>query len=84
VKFVVKRVEPSPGRPAGIEYSLTLHDRSNRRVVGFDNAHPLRSRRDDARYDHRHLAGRIVPYTYQSVAKLIEDFWRAVDNALQG
>ena len=40
VKFVVRRVIPSPKRPHGIEYSLTMHDSSNRRLVGFDNAHP--------------------------------------------
>ncbi len=40
VKFMVRRVVASPGRPHGIEYSLTMHDAKNQRLVGFDNAHP--------------------------------------------
>ena len=41
VKFIVKKVEPSSERPHGLSYSLTLHDESGARLVGFDNAHPL-------------------------------------------
>jgi len=33
------RVEPSLKMPHGVKYSLTLHNRSNKRVIGFDNAH---------------------------------------------
>jgi predicted transcriptional regulator len=41
-KFEVRRVAASPERPQGIEYSLTLHDSSNQRLAGFDNAHAVR------------------------------------------
>ena len=34
-KFEVRRVEASPERPHGIEYSLTLHDAGNHRLAGF-------------------------------------------------
>jgi hypothetical protein len=59
VKFVARRVTPGPERPQGIEYSLTMHDSDNRRLVGFDNAHPVPGAKRYQRgvggaYDHRH------------------------------
>jgi hypothetical protein len=39
VRFVVHEVPPSPERPHGLSYSLTLHDQTGTRLVGFDNAH---------------------------------------------
>lgn len=88
VKFVVRRVIPSPERPHGIEYSLTMHDSSNRRLVGFDNAHPAlgakRPQRGTGRaYDHRHRLGTVKPYPYENAAKLVADFWDAVDEVLK-
>ncbi len=88
VKFVVKRVTPSPARPHGIEYSLTMHDSDNRRLVGFDNAHPVprtkRSQRSTGRaYDHWHRLGTVKPYPYDNAAKLVADFWKAVDEMLK-
>ena len=88
VKFVVRRVIPSPERPHGIEYSLTMHDSSNRRLVGFDNAHPApgakRPERGTGRvYDHRHRLGTVKPYPYENAAKLVADFWEAVDEVLK-
>ena len=41
-KFEAHRVEPSPEVPHGIKYSLTLQDRTGQRVLGFDNAHPIK------------------------------------------
>jgi hypothetical protein len=43
VRFVVKRVDVSSERPHGLSYSLTLHDETGTRLVGFDNAHPVAS-----------------------------------------
>ncbi len=88
VKFIVRRVPPSPERPHGIEYSLTMHDSSNRRLVGFDNAHPIPKakpfRRDISRaYDHWHRLGKVKAYGYQDAAKLVADFWEAVDEVLK-
>lgn len=40
VKFEVKRCEVSTERPHGLRYSLTLHDASGSRLVGFDT--PIR------------------------------------------
>jgi len=86
VKFEAKRVQPSENRPQGIKYSLTLHDRSNTRMMGFDNAHAIEfgAKTNVAPkriYDHWHKDesdnGR--PYNYKNAGKLIEDFWKEVD-----
>lgn len=42
VKFKVTKVDPSPEKPHGLDYSLTLHDETGHRLVGFDNAHSVR------------------------------------------
>jgi hypothetical protein len=42
VKFDVKQVPVSREKPHGLEYSLTLHGSENERLLGFDNAHPVR------------------------------------------
>jgi hypothetical protein len=44
VKFEVQKVDVSAERPHGIKYSITLHNSANRRLVGFDNAHPAKTR----------------------------------------
>ena len=38
VKIEVKRTTPTPQRPHGLSYSLTLHDPRGVRLLGFDNA----------------------------------------------
>lgn len=82
-KFEVKRVAPSPARPHGIRYSLTLHDRNNRRVLGYDNAHGVPKR--NLPFDHRHrVPGDMgVPYDFKSPEKLLIDFWTDVDRILK-
>jgi hypothetical protein len=42
VKFEVKRVPVIPEKPHGLDYSLTLHGGDGERLLGFDNAHPIR------------------------------------------
>lgn len=42
VKFEVKRVPVTSERPHGLDYSLTLHDGNGKRLLGFDNSHPVR------------------------------------------
>ena len=44
VKFVVMRTEITSQRPHGLRYSLTLHAPDGERLVGFDNAQPVRER----------------------------------------
>ncbi len=87
VKFVVHRVPPSPERPYGIGYSLTLHGADGKRLVGFDNAHPVRPSRGPGRggvtHDHKHRHDTVRPYAYSSAAELLADFWTEVDAVLK-
>ena len=36
---------PKPEIPHGIRYNLTLHNRHNKRVMGFDNAHAVKGKK---------------------------------------
>ena len=88
VKFIVVRTEVTPQRPHGLSYSLTLHAPDGERLVGFDNAHPVRERRGPGtrrrrESDHRHRLRSIGPYEYRSAAALLEDFWNEVDAVLK-
>lgn len=83
VKFSVKRVAPSPEKPHGLDYSLTLHGARGERLVGFDNAHPIRptsgpSGRKRGRRDHKHRLRTARPYEYADAATLLADFWAEV------
>ena len=88
VKFEIWRVDASRERPHGLSYSFTLHGPDNRRLVGFDNAHPTRparSGRKGARAnDHWHRTesdpGR--PYAFKDAARLIDDFFDEVERVL--
>jgi hypothetical protein len=87
VKFDVTLVTQSENRPHGIRYSLTLHDRSNQRIMGFDNAHVIKHKcrnNNPKAYDHVHyyLATHPKGYCYKNAASLLEDFWHAVDKTL--
>ena len=42
LRFVIKKVNQPPTRPHGLDYSFTLHDGEGKRILGFDNAHPVR------------------------------------------
>ena len=43
IKFEAYQVEPTKKIPHGVRYSLTLHDKNNNRVIGYDNAHSFKS-----------------------------------------
>jgi hypothetical protein len=86
VKFVVKQVPPSPERPHGLSYSLTLHDETGARLVGFDNAHAAPARKGRGGrvvLDHRHRMRTTRPYEYRDAATLLADFWVEVDAVLK-
>ena len=88
VKFVVKRVEASPERPHGLNYSLTLHDEDGERLLGFDNAHPVHETsgpgaRTRIEFDHQHHGERIRFYLYADAATLLADFWTEVEAILK-
>jgi len=88
VQFVIRRVEPSPERPHGLNYSLTLHGPGGVRLAGFDNAHSIRKSRGPGGgprgpYDHRHRMETVRPYRFKDAGTLIEDFWAEVDRFLK-
>lgn len=83
-KFEAYRVEPTEQIPHGISYSLTLHDKNNRRVIGFDNAHAVKPKRKKygARkmtWDHKHQQEKVFSYEFESAGQLLVDFWEAVE-----
>ena len=45
--------------PHGIRYSLTLHNSSNQRILGFDNAHSIQPQKNQKykgrRYEYDHI-----------------------------
>lgn len=89
VKFSLRRVAVSADRPHGLEYSLTLHDASGRRLLGYDNAHPVRASggpggKPGILRDHRHWLKAVRPYVFHDAATLLEDFWGDVDRILRG
>jgi hypothetical protein len=84
VKFSACRVVPSEFIPHEIKYSLTLHDRNNTRIVGYDNAHdclpkskPYRARK--VTWDHVHKKEKVEPYEFDSASQLMDDFWKTVN-----
>ncbi len=88
VRIRARQVTPEPGRPHGIDYSLTLHDPNGNRLLGYDNAHPVRSGRSPSaahfvRYDHRHLRTSVRRYDYSDAGTLLEDFWSDVEKILE-
>ena len=81
VRFVVKEIPPSAERLHGLSYSLTLHDGTGARLVGFDNAHAApakKGRGGRVAHDHRHRLRTTRPYEYRDAATLLADFWAEV------
>ena len=88
VKFLVLHTRVTAERPHGLSYSLTLHAPDGERLVGFDNAHPVKERRGPRprrrrERDHRHRLRTIQPYEYKDAATLLADFWKEVDEVLR-
>ena len=92
VKFGAKKVKPTPQIPHGISYSLTLHDRNNTRLLGYDNAHHIKKRRKGRKkytarkisWDHKHHQNVMTEYDFESASQLIDDFWKDVDQIVKG
>jgi len=87
-KFEAFGVTAAPQIPHGVRYSLTLHDRNNNRVIGFDNAHTFKPKKNKygARkitWDHKHKMEKVIPYEFESASQLIEDFWKEVEVILK-
>ncbi len=77
--------------PHGIKYCLTLHDNSGQRLLGFDNAHLIKTKKRgrfigrSIIYDHKHLGPDDVgaPYAFESAEQLLIDFFAEVDKVLK-
>lgn len=82
VKIEVRRVAQGEEKPHGIKYSLTLHNASGERLLGYDNAHGLLYNLSAKAYDHMHKGGKIVKDNYRDAAKFLEDFWKDVDRII--
>ena len=88
VRFSVRRVPASEAKPHGLDYSLTLHGPDGERLIGFDNAHPVKGGsgpggKTGPTLDHKHVLKRVRPYQYRDAASLLADFWTAVDAVLR-
>lgn len=82
--------EQTKERPHGLRYSLTLHDRFNNRIMGFDNAHAIEFGRKTyvapkRSYDHWHenSLDEGQPYYYINAATLLKDFWKKVEDIIK-
>jgi hypothetical protein len=89
-KFEVRRIQPTEAVPHGIRYSLTLHDHRGGRLMGFDNAHAIKSKMKSLHqgrktYDHRHRHSedKGIPYEFIDGHQLLKDFWLEVDRILR-
>lgn len=66
VEIKVWDVEATFDKPHGYKYSL-VYIVEGERVVGYDNA--------EQKGDHRHYGNRTEPYKFESLHKLVEDFY---------
>ncbi len=88
-KIDAKMVMQSKGIPHGVRYSLTLHDSSNSRILGYDNAHRFKTGRRGfetraTEWDHIHEGNKVRWYKFESAGQLMEDFWNDVKRIIEG
>lgn len=85
------QVNPTNEMPHGIRYSLTLHDRSGNRILGYDNAHAIKPHSkykyagQIMPYDHKHRnkTDKGISYEFQDGYQLLNDFFADVDRVLK-
>lgn len=87
-KIEAYEVKPDEHIPHGIRYSLTLHNKNNQRVLGFDNAHAYKPRKKKygghkIAWDHKHKEEQVDPYEFETAGQLLEDFWKAVEQTIK-
>jgi outer membrane receptor for Fe3+-dicitrate len=89
IKIEAWEVDVSLASPYGIRYSLTLHNPKGLRILGYDNAHAVKSSSGyngrKLPYDHKHRnaedAG--IRYEFKDAHQLLSDFFEDVDKALR-
>lgn len=92
VKFEARKTNTTNQKPHGISYSLTLHDRNNSRILGYDNAHkykPPKKGRNKYKakkitWDHKHFREKIESYEFESASQLLDDFWKEAQKIVKG
>jgi hypothetical protein len=88
VEIRARRVPPTAAKPHGIDYALSLFSADGKRLVGYDNAHPVATARAPSRKkretrDHRHVRTTTKPYAYADAETLLQDFWTDVERILK-
>jgi hypothetical protein len=91
IKIEAWLVEATRHMPHGVRYSLTLHDKYGKRVLGYDNAHEVKppkkfkyaGRRWPYDHRHRHMTDKGEPYEFKDAQQLLVDFFADVDRVLQ-
>jgi len=91
VKFDVSRTDVTKERPHGLRYSLTLHEKYGKRIMGYDNAHAVKlpkkykysGRVVEYDHHHRHSLDRGIPYEFKDPYQLLHDFFEKVDEVLK-
>ncbi len=86
-KIDAKRVMRNDNIPHGVRYALTLHNSSNLRVLGYDNAHRFKTGRRGFKvkvteWDHKHVGNKVERYKFESAGQLLEDFWSDVQRII--
>jgi len=86
-KIDAKMVIQSDKIPHGVRYSLTLHNKRNLRVLGYDNAHRFRGGRKGfgiktTEWDHKHEGSKVKPYEFKNTGQLLKDFWTDVERII--
>lgn len=86
-KIEAYRTTPNTHIPHGIRYSLTLHNRHNVRILGYDNAHGIKPQRKKfgakrEEWDHKHERKIVEPYEFENAGQLLEDFWKDVNRIM--
>lgn len=93
-KIKATKVKPNAHIPHGIRYELTLHNKQNQRIMGFDNAHaPTLDKYSKklgkykgtiTEWDHQHktLKDKGSAYQYESAHQLLSDFFDKVNQII--
>ena len=91
VKIDAWEVDRSREIPHGVHYSLSLHEPSGKRILGYDNAYAVKSPKkfkfagQRLPFDHKHMhcADKGTAYSFESSYQLLADFFSEVDRVLQ-
>ena len=75
IEIKMWEVVVTPDKPHGYKYSL-VYIVGGKRVIGYDNA--------ECKGDHRHHRDKTEPHRFESLQKLVEDFYADVRRFKEG